>query len=380
MPSLPEVVLLLALGLIALLFQGAAIYLALLVPKVEGGGDPAATGPLPTVSVIVAARNEEEDLGPALDSLLAQEYPGLEILVVDGRSTDRTREVARARGPRVKLVEEPPLPPGWVGKNWGCSLGAQAASGELLLFTDADVVHRPGSVRSAVLHLLREHADLVTLIPRTETRGVWERVVLPFHIQMVLTYFRAPRINRDTSRAAAATGQFLLTTRSAYARVGGHAAVREFVLEDVRLAQLYRAAGLKLRIGWAPELLSTRMYRDRAEMFEGLLKNIHGTEYRLARQVGFLVGLVGFFWLPLGLLPFGLAVGSLPLVAMGALLWIALFGKHVGFTRAVKVPAGYGLLFPVAVGYYVLLVAASIRRGESDAPIEWKGRSYAVTR
>ncbi len=379
MLPLPLVGLLLALAALTLLFQGVAIYFAYLVPRIDAEPTPALADP-PKVSVIVAARNEEEDLGGALDSLLAQSYPNLEIIVVDGRSTDRTREIALARAPRVRLIDEPPLPPGWVGKNWGCEQGARAATGELLLFTDADVVHQPDSIRVAVARLAADRADLLTLTPRTETDGFWERVVMPFHTQMVLTYFRAPRINRDDSTAAAATGQFWLTPRTAYDRVGGHAAVKEYVLEDVRMAQLYRAAGLRLRLGWAPELLATRMYRNRHEMFEGLLKNIHGTEYRRSRQLLFLAGLIGFFWLPLGLLPFGLAVGSLPLIAVGAFLYVALFGKHVAFTHAVRVPAEYGLLFPLAVGYYVALVLVSIRRGEAGAAVVWKGRAYPLTR
>lgn len=374
------VLVLLLLGAVTLVFQGVAIYFAYLVPKASPTDPLPVPGRFPSVSVIVAARNEEQDLGAALDSLIAQSYPDYEIIVVDGRSMDRTREVAAARAPRVRLLEEPPLPPGWVGKNWGCDIGARAATGELLLFTDADVVHRAETIRIAVERLLAERADLLTLNPRTEAGTFWERVVMPFHVQMVLTYFWAPRINRDDSSAAAATGQFWLTNRAAYDRIGGHAAVRGYVLEDVRLAQLYRAAGLRLRLAWAPDLLTTRMYRDRHEMFEGLLKNIHGTEYKRSRQLLFLAGLVGLFWAPLGLLPFALAVGSVPLLAMGAFLYLALFAKHIGFAHAIRVPAQYGLLFPVAVGFYVALVLVSLRRGGPSSTIVWKGRSYTLTR
>ncbi len=360
-----------------LVFQGVAVVFALQMPRL----DPAPVRPgavRPRVSVIVAARNEETDLPACLDTLLAQDYPDLEITVVDGGSTDRTREIARARGPRVRLLEEPPLPPGWVGKNWACHLGAGVATGEYLLFTDADMRYHPAAVRRSVEWAESERADLVTLAPRIETVGFWEKVVLPFYTQMVLTYFRTPRVNRPRSRAAMANGQFTLVRRAGYTAGGGHARIRGAVLEDVRLAQEFRRAGRRLRVAWAPDLLATRMYRDRHEMFEGLLKNVHGLRFSAARQAGFLAALVGFFWLPLGLLPLGLVLHD-PLVAgVGALLAAAIFTKHAAFAHGARGSALYGLLFPLAVGFYVVLVSASLLRGIAGRPLAWKGRTYPL--
>ncbi|MCI4339669.1 MAG: glycosyltransferase [Thermoplasmata archaeon] len=371
------VVLLLLAAAGVLVFHGIAIVLALRMSRLDPLGTPAAAG-VGRVSVIIAARNEEQDLGPCLDSLLAQDYPDLEILVVDGGSTDATREIARARAPRVRLLDEPPLPAGWVGKNWACHVGAEAAAGSFLLFTDADVRCHPTAVRATVEWAERERAALATLAPRIETVGFWEKVVLPFYAQMVLTYFRTPRVNRPDSRAAMANGQFLWMRRSAYDQVGGHSAIRSAVLEDVRIAQAFRGAGLRMRVAWAPELVTTRMYRDRHEMFEGLLKNVHGTRFSAARQAGFLGGLIGFFYLPLLVLPLGGLEGSWPLLAVGAVLWVALFGKHVAFARGFRCDARYGLLFPLAVGFYVVLVTTSLVRGIARRPIAWKGREYPL--
>ncbi|MGA7922463.1 MAG: glycosyltransferase family 2 protein, partial [Thermoplasmata archaeon] len=303
-----EIFLILLLSFVVLAFHGWVLWLASRMPSIPGGMQLAPSMGV-RVSAIVPARNEEEDLGPCLDGLLAQEHELAEILVVDGNSEDRTRDVALARAPRVRLLEEPPLPEGWVGKNWACHIGAAAASGEYLLFTDSDVRSQSHAVGTALAWAEAQQADLVTLAPRIETVGFWERVVLPLFTQFVLTYFRVPAVNRDSSSAAAALGPFMLFRRSAYARVGGHAAVRGVVLEDVALARLLRRAGLRLRIGWAPELLATRMYRDRAEMSEGILKNLHGLRFSAWRQVGFLVALVGLFWLPLLVLPLGLGSG-----------------------------------------------------------------------
>ncbi|MHB8351456.1 MAG: glycosyltransferase family 2 protein [Thermoplasmata archaeon] len=366
----------LGLTLLVLLFQGIPLLLAYEMPRLDPA--PAPAGPYPRLSVIVAARNEEEDLAGALDDLVAQDYPDLEILVVDGGSTDGTAAVARARAPRVRLIAEPPLPNGWVGKNFGCHVGAQAATGTLLLFTDADLRYHPSAVRSAYEWMRSTGADLTTLAPRLIADSFWERTVLPFYLQMVLLYFRAPRTNRDGSRAALANGQFWMTSRSAYERVGGHEAVRGVVLEDIRIAQNYRRAGRKLRVAWAPLLLATRMYRDRHEMFEGLLKNIHGTEYARSRQVALLAGLLGLYALPLALLPFGILVASPWLVALGAILYVALFGKHVGFARVAIGQGRYGLLYPLAVGFYAALLLASLAGTGGSGTVRWKGREYAV--
>jgi len=373
------VVLALVVGaVLVLLYQGAAIVLA--YQLVRFGPDPLA--PLPAslghVSVIVAARNEEDDLGPTLDGLLAQDYPDLDVVVVDGGSTDATRDVAEERGPRVRLLSEPPLPDGWVGKSWACWTGAAATRGPWLLFVDADVRTDPATVRTVLAWAERERADLATIGIRVEMLGFWERTVLPLFVQRVLLAYRPPHMDRPGRRAAMANGQFWLTRRSAYERMGGHAAVKGNLIEDVAIARRYRDAGLRLRFAWAPLLGRTRMYRDRHEMFEGLLKNVHGVDFSAARLVGLLASLVGFYLLPLGLLPLGLATGNWVLTGLGAFLYVALFGKHVAFARAVGAPAVYGLLYPLAVGWYIVLAATSLGRGVRRRSVSWKGRSYSL--
>jgi chlorobactene glucosyltransferase len=238
--------------------------------------------------------------------------------------------------------------------------------------------YHPRAVSAAVAWAERERADLVSLAPRVETLGFWENVVMPFYVQMVLTYFRAPRTNRTESRAAMANGQFLLIRREAYARIGGHAAVRDLVLEDIALARRARSSGLRMRVAWAPELLSTRMYRNRREMFEGLLKNIHDTHFSAPRQLAFVAGLVVFFALPLAVLPVGLALGSSLIAGVGGFLWAVLFAKHVAFTAGIRDSPVYGLLFPLAVGFYFILLAVSIARGVARRPLHWKGRRYPI--
>ena len=375
------VVLLLLLGAsVVLVYQGVAIVLAYELTRFgPAEPDPASAG-WGRVSVIIAARNEAGDIGATLDDLLRQDYPDLEIVVVEGGSTDATRAEVLARGPRVRCLDEPPLPAGWVGKSWACWTGANATQSPWLLFLDADVRTHPAAIRTVLGWARRERADLATIGVRLEMVGFWERLILPFFVQRVLMYYRPPHLERLRPRAAMANGQFWLTSREAYFALGGHAAVRTRLVEDVAIAQRYRDAGRRLRFAWTPSLGSTRMYRDRHEMFEGLLKNNHGVEFSARRQVASLATMVGLFLLPLGLLPLALVEGNALLAGVGAFLYVALFGKHIAFSRSVGAPAVYGLLYPVAVGWYIVLTATSLARGVRDRPVTWKGRSYAIDR
>ncbi len=371
------VVVLVGAAVLALGYQGAAIVLAYEMPKLEPERSEPRDRPRPRVSVVIAARNEEDQLPATLTTLEAQDYPNLEIIVVEDGSTDRTREVIESHAGRIRAVDPPALPDGWTGKNWACWTGARAADGEWLLFLDADVRTHPSAVRTALDWATRERADLASLAPRIETVGFWERVVLPFFVQLTLLVFRAPHVNRDGSKTAMANGQFWLTPRATYFELGAHEAVRNIVQEDVAIARRYRAAGRRLRIAWAPELAITRMYRDRPEMFEGLLKNLGGPDHTSARLSADIGGIVGFYLLPLALLPFAIAVGNLVLVGVGAFLYVALFGKHFAFSRALRTPGRYGLLYPLAAGYFIGLFATAIHRHVRGRPLRWKGRGYS---
>ena len=380
MLTLAVTVLLLIGTILVLLYQGAPILFAYELTGLEPAPPSSGPGSFGRVSVVIAARDEADDLGPTLDDLLAQDYPDLEIVVVEGGSTDRTREVIAARGARVRCVEEPPLPPGWVGKSWACWTGANATTAPWLLFLDADVRTHPAAVRTVLEWAQRERLDLASIGVRVEMVGFWERTVLPIWVERVLIAFRPAHMKHARPRSPMANGQFWLTPRPAYERSGGHAAVKERLMEDIAIARRYRDLGMRLAFAWSPRLGSTRMYRDRHEMFEGLLKNAHGVEFSAARQLRTIAVLIGTFLLPLGLLPFALLDGNVVLVGFGAFLWIALFGKQVGFSASLGAPWWYGLLYPIAIGWYVVLLATSFGRGIRDRPVSWKGRAYALER
>lgn len=366
--------------LAVLLGQGVIVWLAAHMPDLTP--EMVESGSLPVeVSVIIPARNEGGDLERCLDDLgrqdLLQHGGRMEVVVVDGGSTDGTAASARAHPLAPVVLDEPPLPEGWVGKNWACHQGAARVHGEVLLFLDADVRLHPSAVRAGVSRLRSTGADLVTFAARIEMEGFWERVVMPLFVQFVLLYFLAPRVNLDRSSRAMANGQFMCFSRAGYQRSGGHLGVKGAVLEDVRLAQEVKRRGGRVRIFWAPELLSTRMYSNRREMAEGILKNLHGTRFSALRQIVLASAIFLYFLSPF--LAVGLALlGWLPApwLLFSLLLVLLTAVKQVGFQRAVDVPLRYGLLYPVGCVYYLGLFARSLAQGLRGGKVTWKGRTY----
>src|SRR5438270_5475690 len=196
----------------------------------------------PMVSVIVPARNEEASLAACLDSLTSQDGVVFEIIVVDDASADRTRQIARSF-PKVHVIDAPPLPSRWTGKNNALAAGAKTARGQWLLFTDADTVHRPGSLARSLAEAEQHGAALLSYSPEQEVHGFWENAVMPVIFAELARTYRPSRVCDPASRAAAANGQYLLITRQAYDAVGRHSAVATSLVEDVVLANGLKASG-----------------------------------------------------------------------------------------------------------------------------------------
>jgi glycosyltransferase involved in cell wall biosynthesis len=221
----------------------------------------------------VPARNEEASLEACLDSLVSQTTIDFEIIVVDDGSTDRTRAIAESI-PGVKVIEPGPLPDGWTGKNNAVAAGAREACGEWLLFTDADTVHKPGSLAKAVAEARKQKADLLSYSPEQEVHSFWERAVMPVIFAELARKYPPARMSDPSSKLAAANGQYVLVSRSAYDAVGGHAAVATSLLEDVALARKVKAAGYRISFRYGGEAVRTRMYRNFRQLREGWTKNL----------------------------------------------------------------------------------------------------------
>ena len=368
-----------------ILFAAAAPFVFSSKPRLRSFPPPK-TDAMPLVSVIVPARNEALNIGACAGSILQSRYTNVELIIVDDDSSDGTGQIAQniaERDARVRLVAGEPLPDDWLGKCWACWQGYRKSSGELLLFTDADTRHDPDLLGHAVGALHGSGADLVSIVPRQEMETFWERVVLP-HVFTVLAsrYPDLRRVNRSSNpRNAVANGQFILIRRSAYEAIGGHEAVRQEVVEDLRLAQRTAAAGRRVHLSNAEDLMRTRMYRSFGGIIEGWSKNL-ATGVRQAVNpwlrpfAPWLLGLFifGFWTAPAAALLAGLAgYTGADLMAWGALATFASLAYWIGALIRFRAPIRYAFAFPLGGALTGFIILRSAFRGTT---VSWKGRTY----
>ncbi len=229
------------------------------------------------ISAIIPARNEEVAIARAVESVAAQPEVG-EVIVVDDQSSDGTAAILSdlaARIPKLKVLAAGELPRGWVGKNHAAAVGASAARGDWLLFTDADTFHLPGSVARALCDATGHDAALVSYSPEQEMRTFWERALIPFVYCRLAARFSFARINDPRQPDAAANGQFLMIRRDAYDAVGGHAAIAGNILEDVALARRVKLQGFGIHFAAPTGVVCTHMYRSLGAMWQGWTKNLY---------------------------------------------------------------------------------------------------------
>ncbi|HEX4005052.1 MAG TPA: glycosyltransferase family A protein [Acidobacteriaceae bacterium] len=346
-----------------------------------------------TLSVIIPARNEDDCLGDCLWSLVRQQEPGWEIgldweiVVVNDASTDGTREMA-ASFAGVIVLDAPRLEKGWTGKANAAWAGAEAARGAWLLFTDADTVHEPGRLRLAMIEAERHGAGMLSYSPRQIVQGMAQRTLMPLIFGDLAATYPPAKVNDPSKRTAAANGQFLLVRRDAYEKIGGHRAVKRAILEDVELAVLAKRRKVGLRFRYAPEAVSTRMYRSLGAMVEGWTKNLallFGNAPALAGmrllQLAVLASLPGLMWLLWWKMPqhttaaatAGLLGAPMAIAALGVVWLRALWG----FYRRV---AQSGFAFrdyvwaPLGIPLYAALLWRSWFLHNVARQVVWKGR------
>ena len=342
---------------------------------------PRPSGPL--LSVIIPARNEALNIERCVRSILAATYEPLEVIVVDDRSTDGTAGIAEwlAAAPevkgRVRVLRGAELPPEWFGKQWAIVQGYGLATGELLLFADADTKHEPELISRAVSVLRTEHVDLVSVLPRQEMESFWERLVQPQVFLALQTRVGDLRLVNRTRTVwnAIANGQFILTNRPAYHGVGTHATVKHSVADDMMLAQTYVRAGRDIFLVHAEEFMSTRMYRSLREIVDGWSKNLALGAPMMVPPIPVIRGLLPYLmWLPV-LAWIGPPLAWLAwrwdwlLLAMAASLatWLEIYRRERG-------PLWYALLYPIGAAMVAYIMLRSAWRGRRK--VEWRGRVY----
>lgn len=339
--------------------------------------DPAAPAPADgrRVSVVIPARNEADRLPTLLAGLVRQSRAPDQVVVVDDASSDGTAAAARA-APGVDVVTATAVPAGWTGKAWACATGARATDGEVLVFLDADV-ELDGDALASLLTTWEARGGLVSVQPHHHIRRPIEALSLPFNVVSMMGLGIGSLLPPRHEWGAA--GPCIVTSRSDYAQVGGHAAVPGAVAEDLALAQRYVRAGLRVRcVGGAPSI-RFRMYRDLRGIVEGWSKNLVAGARRTppVRALGIGLWVTAMLAIAVRLaqgragVPGGFA-GAVGLYAAAAVqTW--LLGRSVGRFGAA------GLLWPVLFAFFVAVSVLSAVRATVLRRVRWSGRTLAVT-
>lgn len=354
---------------------------------------PASPAAAPFVSLLVPARDEASVIANTVQRLLRQDYPHFELLLLDDDSSDGTAQIARLAADgdaRLRVLPGKPLTAGWTGKNWACSQLAEAASGEILVFTDADVRWQPGALRALLHGMERTGADTFTVWPTQDTVTWPERLVVPMMTFAILAYLPELGVRFTPWQSlAAANGQCLAFRREAYARSGGHAAVRDDIVEDVALARLTKVQGMRLVMALGEGQIGGRMYTNWQEVRYGFAKNIlagHGNQpalLALSAVFHWLVFLVPWLWLLAGL-----ATGSGLLLAPLSMILLAMGLRALSAALPPGIPAGANLserltgalLLPVSVVMMSSIAGQSLFWRYRHGGPQWKGRTVERAR
>jgi glycosyltransferase involved in cell wall biosynthesis len=253
----------------------------------------------PFVSIMVPAKDEEHGIEACLESLLEQDYPNYEVLVVDDRSTDRTAEIVRrlaARDQRLRLIQVQTLPPGWTGKTHALHLCQQSARGEWYLFVDADTRLDPSCVSVVLRDAIDHDVTLESVLPALHAKSFWERTIQPFAGICLMVLFPLSKVNRPKhTEMGFANGQFILIRKDGYEAIGGHEAVRDKFVEDIHLGRLVRKSGRNLRVVMTPELVSVRMYSSLGEIVRGWSRILYSAvDFKPAKLYGLLAAVLIF--------------------------------------------------------------------------------------
>ncbi len=342
----------------------------------------------PRVSIILPARNEEEFIAKCLDSLLLQDYENLEIIAINDSSEDSTEDIISQyskKNSKIILVNARSKPSGWIGKNWACMEGYRRATGELLLFTDADTNYSKNLVSLAVAHLSSINLDAITVIPKMLCLDRWTKITLPVISIFLHTRFSALRVNNPKVKTGYFFGSFYLIRKQVYESVGMHEGVKHEIIEDGALGKKVKEAGFKLKMVQGDHLLDAVWARDWNTLWNAL-KRLMIPLYLQTRSIA-----VGGFFAALFLLfmPFPFLIYSaiffdttnsfLLLFTVSIIAsFLIYFAVIVVTTRGLHLKLSDALLAPVGSLIVVCGFLSGILQANSKSAVSWRGRNYSM--
>ena len=333
----------------------------------------------PRLSVIVPACNEEKTIETALGSLLGQDYPNLEIILVDDRSTDDTGRIIdrlAQQDNRVKIIHITELPQGWLGKVHALHKGTEASTGDWLLFTDADIEFAPGILRRAMAFSLQKGIDHLALLPGVTMHGFWLKVLIHTFGLLLLFSTRVDKVNRGQGEHFIGIGAFNLVNKRCFTSTPGFKWLRMEVVDDMGVGLLIKRAGGKTWFAMAEQDLTVHWYSDIKAMFHGLEKNSYGpaSHYNIPRFLVLVLFLVWFSVAPyLALLSFWIGLKLLGLLVISLQLIYAVF-----FVRNDRSATLSLMLFPIGLIIYSMVVIRAGYKCIANNGINWRGTHYSI--
>ena len=355
--------------------------------------DKAAAATRPMVSIIVPARNEEQNIRRCVQSLLEQDYGNYEVIAVDDGSTDATESIlddlvrSHPNGKRLWVLRLRDLPADWAGKPHAIHRGVQEAQGSWLLFTDADTWHAPSALRSALTQAQNEKADLFTLGSTQILPTFWDRALMPMAYLGISMLYPPGLVNNPKSSLAVANGQYILIRRAVYDQLGGYARpdLRGTLLDDRDLAHIVKNNGFRLRFVDGLGLVHVHMYQSFSAIWRGWRKNAY-----LGNRGGLAFVLLELFGLPMiSIVPFllpllarlirtkqGPAVSMPEAIGATALELTPLLAYRIWLNRSLNVPWYYAFSHPLAGAVFEGILGQSMLYILSGKGVDWRGRRY----
>ena len=345
----------------------------------------------PLVSVILPVRNEGRNIRTCLNSLINQTYGNYEIIVIDGNSTDDTRDIIldikNKSKTSIELLSEGMLPSGWIGKSYANQIGANHAKGKWFLFTDADTVHAANSLLSAMHYVLKHEVDLLSFQADSVMKTFWEKSVLSVGRHMLFMAFalRCKTINDDNfPKRFAANGQYILIKSSVYKKIGGHEAIRDKIADDYSLAGITKGKKYKIRFLNGTDFLKVRLYTNFKEIWSGVSKTFFAVfNYNLLKALVFTLIYFIFFITPFLLLTLGILLLIIEVDAYskrvfinGAIQVSMLMISQALFNKFIKLKLIYAVTLPLDLIIILGIMINSILRKILNKGSAWKDRIY----
>jgi len=342
----------------------------------------------PKVSIILPARNEEEFLGKCLDSLTNQDYENYEIIVIDDSSEDNTMKIISEYAERfdnVIPVSAKPKPEGWMGKNWACMEGYGKATGELLLFTDADTKHAKNVITLAVSHLNSFNLDALSAIPKMLTFDFWTNITLAMISTFLHTRFSALNVNNPSKKTGYFFGSFFILKKTTYEEIGMHEGVKQEIIEDGALGKKVKELGYKMKMVRGEHLIEAVWARDKSTLWNALKRLMVPLYLQSGKiAIGIFFAIVFLLFVPF---PIFVISASFPtdtisakiLCITSAIASVLIYiGAIIEVKVGLKLKPVYALFAPIGSFVVVLGFLSGLLQAKRKSAITWRGRSYSM--